>query len=222
MKQKEAINNITKEKKNLEESIKQLENNPNKIELAASSDKNISVCSSCTKQVYSSRDHQGNQRSSNIQSEGQINTDMRDNVDFNISAINIFTNLVEASMQPFVRERVELENDEKEEDIKLPVIDLNNYEEHFKEFLETFKDAPSESSKYHNVAAKMISNNFNVFQVNLKDIIKFNDDLGKFVAAQYETLGTEITGLIEEFIEGLELGVLDHGLHFLLIGQKGN
>ena len=195
------------------------------------SEKNISDCCFCSKQVYTCRDLQDNLKNHNeqiIHSEelllqshiNDIDTGRKEIMDYNIATTNIFTNLVETSMQPFVKERVELKRDKKEEDVKHSLIDRNNYNEYFKDFLESFKDAPSENSKYHEVAAKMISNNYNVFQVSLKDILKFNTDLGKFVGAQYGSLETEITGLIEDFIEGLNLGVLDHGLHFLLIGQK--
>ena len=62
----------------------------------------------------------------------------------------------------------------------------------------------------------MIRNNYNMFHVNLKDIEKFNHNLGGFVVAQKKSIREDLTEIIKNFIEDLGVGVLKYGLYFNL------
>ena len=88
------------------------------------------------------------------------------------------------------------------------------------DFLINFKEEPMDSFKYQVRAAEMMSKNHNVFHVYLRDVLKFNFCLGKFVGTKYISLDREITEIIQGFIESLQLGVMKHGLHILLIKKS--
>ena len=62
----------------------------------------------------------------------------------------------------------------------------------------------------------MMRNGFNVFHIKLKDVKKFNRNLGGFMAANYQILEKDFAAVIEDYLEKLELGILKHGLHVYL------
>ena len=88
----------------------------------------------------------------------------------------------------------------------MPKIDHNNYKAAFEDFLRDFKE--------------MMTRNYNMFHVQLKDIRKLNPNLGGFLAANSRNLCSDITELVQNFIQDLGLGLLKNGLHFNLIGRK--
>ena len=88
----------------------------------------------------------------------------------------------------------------------MPKIDHNNYKAAFEDFLRDFKE--------------MMTRNYNMFHVQLKDIRKLNPNLGGFLAANSRNLSSDITELVQNFIQDLGLGLLKNGLHFNLIGRK--
>ena len=88
----------------------------------------------------------------------------------------------------------------------MPKIDHNNYKAAFEDFLRDFKE--------------MMTRNYNMFHVQLKDIRKLNPNLGGFLAANSRNLSSHITELVQNFIQDLGLGLLKNGLHFNLIGRK--
>ena len=107
--------------------------------------------------------------------------------------------------------------DEKAVEGKLPKVDCINYQEAFKDFLENFKEKSEICPKYLLVARQMISNNYNMFHIQLNDIRKFNPNLAGFVRAQNQNLSLEI---IQKFIEDKKIGVLKTGLYLNLIKSK--
>ena len=88
----------------------------------------------------------------------------------------------------------------------MPKIDHNNYKAAFEDFLRDFKE--------------MMTRNYNMFHVQLKDIRKLNPNLGELLAANSRNLSSHITELVQNFIQDLGLGLLKNGLHFNLIGRK--
>ena len=75
---------------------------------------------------------------------------------------------------------------------------------HSKSFLE-------ECSKYSSVATKMMTNQFNVFHLYLKDVRRFNSNLGGFLAAHSSLEcaenvkhDEELTSIVKEYIEELK------------------
>ena len=102
----------------------------------------------------------------------------------------------------------------------LAKISLNNYSEALVDFLQNFREISTEPPKYVLIARKMMRNKYNMFHMDLKDIRKFNHNLGGFVAANHRKLESEITQLIDKFIQDQELGVLCHGLYFNIKGCK--
>ena len=109
-------------------------------------------------------------------------------------------------------------NKAKEE--KIPKINQENYEPAFKDFLQNFKENLSDSPKYPDVAKQMIQRGFNTFHINLKDVRSFNPNLGGFLAQNCRNLFSEVSRLVQTFIEGLNLGELKNGLYLILIGGK--
>ena len=110
--------------------------------------------------------------------------------------------------------------DEKAVEGKLPKVDCINYQEAFKDFLENFKEKSEIFPKYLLVAKQMISNNYNMFHIQLNDIRKFNPNLAGFVRAQNQNLSIEMTKIIQKFIEDKKIGVLKTGLYLNLIKSK--
>ena len=104
-------------------------------------------------------------------------------------------------------------------DINNAKIDLYNYKEIFKNFLETFREKSSETSKYFLVATEMMEKNYNMFHVSLKDIKQYNPKLAGFMVAQHRALDSEITGLIQKFIEDKNI-IFNNGLYFNLDRSK--
>ena len=66
----------------------------------------------------------------------------------------------------------------------------------------------------------MMIRGYNMFHISLKDIRSFNPKLGGFLAQNCRNLDPEITKSVQNFIIGLNLGELKHGLYFTLIGGK--
>ena len=93
---------------------------------------------------------------------------------------------------------------------------ITNYKEAFADFLENFCEEASDSPKYRELGMDMMRNGTNVFHIKLKDVRKFSQNLGGFMAANYQILEKNFTAGIEDFLEKLELGVLKHGLHVYL------
>ena len=62
----------------------------------------------------------------------------------------------------------------------------------------------------------MVQNNYNMFNVQLKDIKKFNNNLARFMAAEHQNLGSDITGIVKIFIEDQIGDVLKYGLYLNL------
>ena len=112
------------------------------------------------------------------------------------------------------------DKDNKVEALKLKKIDHHNYEEALREFLEQFKETTCETPKYRIVATQMMNHDYNMFHLHLKDIRKFNPNLGGFMNSQYRNLEPEITKIIQKYIENLKLGSLQHGLYFCLNRSK--
>ena len=83
--------------------------------------------------------------------------------------------------------------------------------------MENFKEKSEIGPKYLLVAKEMMSNNYNMFHIQLNDIRKFNPNLAGFVRAQNQNLCLEMTKIIRTFIEDLNLGVLKTGLYLNLI-----
>ena len=109
--------------------------------------------------------------------------------------------------------------------VRSPRVDFENYLDAFKEFLITFKEKPSDEVSKHNlVATKMMSKDYNMFHVLLKDIRKFNPNLGGFMASQYKwgsthfmTIDKNIAMIIRQYIADLNLGEPKNGLSFCLV-----
>ena len=137
--------------------------------------------------------------------------DFRD--EYNIETNNNFDALAEPKSD--ASKNIET-NSSKVVECQLPKIDFDNYKEAFKDFLETFQETSQKPPKYLDVATKMMQNNWNMFHIDIKDIKKFNRNLGGFLVAQDRNLNSEITGMIKTFIEDLDLGDLNHGLYFNL------
>ena len=57
----------------------------------------------------------------------------------------------------------------------------------------------------------MMIKNDNMFHVQLKDVRKFNPNLGGFFAANAKSLSPELTEEVQKFIGDLGLGLLKHG-----------
>ena len=139
---------------------------------------------------------------------------------YNIETNNNFDVLAEPTVEASQVDQEVLAKNEKSVEIKPPKIDCDNYRVVFKDFLENFRENPSESPKYKLVATQMMHNSFNMFHMDLKDIEKFNPSLGLFVVVQHRKLRSEITTLIQNFIGELDLGDLKHGLYFHIKGTR--
>ena len=103
---------------------------------------------------------------------------------------------------------------------KIDKIDYDNYTEALLDFFENFRETSTETPKYVVIAGKMMKNKHNVFHMDLKDIRKFNHNLGGFLAAHHRNIESDVTKLIEKFIKDQDLGVLCHGLYFYIKGCK--
>ena len=106
---------------------------------------------------------------------------------------------------------------------KMLKIDWDNYQNILEDFLKNFRDDSSEAPKYLLVAEEMVNKNYNMFHVALKDVRKFNINLGGFLAANYQSLAldTDIVEIIKKFIEeNLGPGLLKHDVYFSLNRSK--
>ena len=99
-------------------------------------------------------------------------------------------------------------------------IDFENFKDVFIDFLENFRENALDPPKYLQVVTKMMENNYNIFHMYLKDIRKFNSNLGGFVACHSRKIESDIAEIIKKYIEDHDLGVLKHGLHFYIHGTK--
>ena len=102
-------------------------------------------------------------------------------------------------------------------DSKPTKIDFENFQEAFQNFINDFKEDPSEPPKYLTVATEMMKNNFNMFHVKLKDIRKFNPNLGGFVANEHKKISETLRKMLKDYVENLNLGALKHDLYFNLV-----
>ena len=138
--------------------------------------------------------------------------DIKD-VNYNVKTSNAFELLGEPSIDASkVKESVLDKLDSKP-----TKIDFENYQEAFEDFITNFKEDPSETPKYLTVATEMMKNNFNMFHVKLKDIRKYNPNLGGFVAEQYLKISEILRKILKNYIENRKLGALNHDLYFNLI-----
>ena len=104
-------------------------------------------------------------------------------------------------------------------------ISKDNFQVPFKEFLRNFKEDPlQECTKYSSVATKMMTKQFNVFHLYLKDVRRFNSNLGGFLAAhaslecpEYVKHDKDLSRIVTEYIEELELGEPKHGVIVMII-----
>ena len=143
---------------------------------------------------------------------------LRDDIRYSIETNNNFATLSECDAE--VNETNLIETKTKLSECKIPKIDHTNYKTAFEDFLTNFKEVNKDSPKYPEVASEMMIKNYNMFHVQLKDVRKFNPNLGGFFAANAKSLSSEITEVVQKFIGDLGLGLLKNGLHFNLIGGK--
>ena len=144
----------------------------------------------------------------------QSGLDLREEIKYSIETNNNFKVLDTEANIPIVEVKAKTDEEKK------PKINHNNYRTEFEDFLRNYKEELQNSPKYPDVASQMMKRNYNIFQVQLKDVRKYNPNLGGFFAANYRNLSSEITELVHNFIEDLGLGLLKNGLHFNLIGRK--
>ena len=78
-------------------------------------------------------------------------------------------------------------------DCKLAKIDYNNYTEALTDFFENFRETSTEAPKYVVIARKMMKNKYNMFHMDLKDIRKFNHNLGGFLVAHHRNIESDQT-----------------------------
>ena len=144
-------------------------------------------------------------------------TKVIEDIEHNIETNNPFEVLAEPNIEASNsdKQKVHAQSD-KAADVKPPKIDRSNYRKAFTDFLENYGEKSLEPPKYLVVAKQMVQNNYNMFQMQLKDIKKFNPNLAGFMAAEHRNLSSEITGIIKKFIEGQNGVVLKHGLYFNL------
>ena len=134
---------------------------------------------------------------------------------YSIETNNNFKVLDEENIQTAISEQKVVAK-HNNSDCKHPKVDNYNYKDAFKDFLQNFKEESCDDPKYQAVASRMMQNQYNMFHVHLKDIRKFNSNLGGFVAEQHKNLDLDFTEIIKNFIEDLGLGTLMHGLYFNL------
>lgn len=240
---KENLNDTKKEKKKLEEIFKKEEKKVKKKELVTNSGKDVSernvfTCPFCTEYFQSQADLKTHVKadhkliscqkcvkSFNSEEElkshaKEIHTDLNENIEYNIETNNPFEKLEFEEVITNPEKKVKVLEINESSDKSPSEINCSNYKEYFMDFLINFKEEPMDSFKYQERAAEMMSKNHNVFHVYLRDVLKFNLCLGKFVGTQFISLDRELTGVIQGFIESLQLGVLKHGLHILLIKKS--
>ena len=139
-------------------------------------------------------------------------------IEYTIETNNNFEILAEHKTKASNHNQSSPTKDDEKSESKVTKIDFNNYKAAFRDFLGNFKEDGSENLKYRQVATQMVNNKYNMFHVFLKDIRRYNPNVGGFLANHYKDIDLDLTGILEQFIkEDLGVGDLKHGLYFNLI-----